>query len=1105
MSASDDDEYLSDFSSPSGEESFVNDELSESKERVDDSIPFLDLQETGEIEWKNSLSLKALKLTLSDILQKCQLKDGSEGAVDLKALKHEKIKLEKLLSLHMARRQWLLTGSRKLFGQLEGKSVAVIFDMTTAVNEFNQLPSYLHNLQDLVLDQLSRKKVYYLAAVSSQSTPLWEDPTAVTSASLRNASHWIQGLRPCAKYANVLLALQQVFCLQQKWDSICLILTSKPSQSVPILQDFVCESMAGLSCAFHTVAYSTHDPDTIEFLQNLADVTSGSYHRFLETFVESPAVVDINQKICKAQGVLHTVDRILSDGRPMALCLLVKKLLKDGEWNYKALPLSELLVYPLQFREPFLGSRRKAFTSQQWLHQNGLKAKGLSLYQVLAPNAVPQMDAYVPIIDKTVRAHVHDDYMAKLVWHDGSIKHIHVDPKGLKTYQWELEKIAKTFKKRNAWLLSGSRGVFGSLAEKRIGVLVDTSFSSLESLTRFQEHFRLFLEEQLVTVNCFVIVKFAREAEMWREGLIRTNEDSLNDLWRWVLSWDYGGSCDLLNALRIVLESESEFNPFDLDALYVFLSGHPNQKTDQVVSYLDERLAGDFLPLHVAFYDERRNAEEARAPSKESPTYYNDSDAIDLMGRLTAASGGRFHHFTEAGLVKGDDLTAILNEIENAKKFHEKASQLLERCEQIKRNRLALRSHSPTLETPVRKSSPFPKEPKETASSLARKAFISEVYSEKQQHSSVTRPKSAPLARSLSHHHYYTGYGNDKDMSINKLELRKPKTVELKSLSIPVKEELLSSKQWLQKYGLSKLGLDLDRLVSSMDSGHRTQRLALLNQDIAAQHCCGLPRVTIKGVVRHMKLRPFELQSYESQLHKVLKRYEKRWAWLTSGSRAIFGPVIEKRAVFVVDVSGSMASNLEQLKIALAALIWEQVHGYQIQFDVISFSGDSLAWRGKVVEAEEENCRDAIQFISGFKAEGNTNTLKALELALQIYDVDGVYLITKGRPDQSTEKVLEVITKCNEGKRIPINTVSFDCHDKVANEFLKNLSAQNRGRFHQCATQDDESTQTPQSSQHSYNGNDLQRLARELRKAKRFLTDSQSYRELLIPSSAKSS
>ena len=28
---------------------------------------------------------------------------------------------------------------------------------------------------------------------------------------------------------------------------------------------------------------------------------------------------------------------------------------------------------------------------------------------MLGPNAVPQMDAYVPIIDKTVRAHVHDD------------------------------------------------------------------------------------------------------------------------------------------------------------------------------------------------------------------------------------------------------------------------------------------------------------------------------------------------------------------------------------------------------------------------------------------------------------------------------------------------------------------------------------------------------------------------------------------------------------------------------------------------------------------------------------------------------------------------
>ena len=89
-------------------------------------------------------------------------------------------------------------------------------------------------------------------------------------------------------------------------------------------------------------------------------------------------------------------------------------------------------------------------------------------------------------------------------------------------------------------------------------------------------------------------------------------------------------------------------------------------------------------------------------------------------------------------------------------------------------------------------------------------------------------------------------------MSIDKLELRKPKSVDVKSANIPNEEELFSSKkvitelvdvspgngklfQWLKKYGLSRLNLDLDRLVSNMDSGHKSERISTLDQEVSAQ------------------------------------------------------------------------------------------------------------------------------------------------------------------------------------------------------------------------------------------------------------------------------
>ncbi len=46
-------------------------------------------------------------------------------------------------------------------------------------------------------------------------------------------------------------------------------------------------------------------------------------------------------------------------------------------------------------------------SSIEWIEKHGLKAKKLSLYQVLAPNAYSCMEDYIPILNKTVQSLVH--------------------------------------------------------------------------------------------------------------------------------------------------------------------------------------------------------------------------------------------------------------------------------------------------------------------------------------------------------------------------------------------------------------------------------------------------------------------------------------------------------------------------------------------------------------------------------------------------------------------------------------------------------------------------------------------------------------------------
>ena len=147
------------------------------------------------------------------------------------------------------------------------------------------------------------------------------------------------------------------------------------------------------------------------------------------------------------------------------------------------------------------------------------------------------------------------------------------------------------------------------------------------------------------------------------------------------------------------------------------------------------------------------------------------------------------------------------------------------------------------------------------------------------------------------------------------------------------------------------------------------------------------PTVNIGGTQKYLQLRASELQEYETQVERLLKRYIKRLQWLlaglyrssfnsmtfcnnqtvwqmllemnlkipwnpkcdihflrnlpptrfiyvkvngVAGSNRVFGTVVEKRCIFLVDTSGSMDPYMEELKRELASLIWEQIHRNRI-------------------------------------------------------------------------------------------------------------------------------------------------------------------------------
>ena len=54
-----------------------------------------------------------------------------------------------------------------------------------------------------------------------------------------------------------------------------------------------------------------------------------------------------------------------------------------------------------------------------------------------------------------------------------------------------------------------------------------------------------------------------------------------------------------------------------------------------------------------------------------------------------------------------------------------------------------------------------------------------------------------------------------------------------------------------------------------------------------------------------------------------------------------------------------------------------------------------------MVATSDEACQEAVEWVTDFEAKGSTCTLVALQQAFQDTDVEGIYLLTDGKPVSS--------------------------------------------------------------------------------------------------------
>ncbi|ROL54745.1 von Willebrand factor A domain-containing protein 3A, partial [Anabarilius grahami] len=1051
--------------------------------------------------WLESRSLESCGLSLSHLFSLCTT---PPVAIEMY---HDRIK-------------WLSQGNRKVFGVVNGSRVGVLVDTSDFNCSTERLADLQRELLTLIEEQLRFKNQLYLLSYGSEVSSLWEKTLDICPLRLRECYAWVMQLQ-AGGGCDLLQALQRALTHSQL-DTLLIILAARPDQTV----DVICDCLAlNRMPSVHAVAYNCSSPAAIETVKRMAAVSGGRYHLFSAALgvVDSSTDVDLLWAEIKAARDVLTQIQNMRQGRLGDTAVTVESEISTG---LDSLTLSDFSSVSSTRGAPL--SIKPAgpapSSSSEWLKTHGLKAQKLDLYQLLARNAYSPQETFVPILGKTVSATVHERVMVQFEWHDGTVKNLHVDLPSLRKYQKRLMGAVQLFERRVEWLnRTGSHQIWGTVCEQRVQVLLDMSGMNTHYQLHIQHALRILLQEQLANKHSFNIIVFGSDVKSWQEKMVPSTHENLQAVWQWIQALECVGGRNTLAALRRALEEEPQDEAALTHGVYLLTTGMPDQHMVSVTAYVSERCSAANLNLHVCLFTGEEDT--VRCPP---PRHATRAETAHALRGLAHAGNGRFLWTTETGIVENDDISALIGEMETAANYCQKCSELLDSLIQKGSSRGSGEASTPSLKPQAWSHKTILPSPRPTTLSLAR--LESRQMSRFAHYSSAWRPNSSkaeiPAVQSAD---FSTPAGRTKPADQRRATVSqsvffmedgnlgfifkkypKPKSVRksINTIKLAKHEDICSTKQWLKRFGIKNLKLDLHKLISGPECCHHNKMVPSVQKSVSAKYCDIFPSVQVNGAVRHLHLTSGELKHYLNQTDKLMQRYGRRLEWLLTGSRRMFGSVLEKDVCVLLDVSGSMAPCLPELQKGLALLIWDQLHANSVRFNVLAFSGGVRIWQPALVESTEDLCTEAVQWLSQLSSHGPSSTLQALQTGCGLADDVGLYLICDGGCDSSHSLILTEIETLRKEKSFTVHTVALNYHDRSDIEFLKCLAHKTGGRYHKAP--DDIETalirkllSDPCSADTvlpKFEGDDLRKLSEEIEKLRLFQKQAKAFRKTILGS-----